>query len=274
MSDPILAMRSVTKMMLVRYSLVNSILTPTPIALPMNPASATLNPGMSNEDLTQTNEKGETQVVLTYLNQSIPELALEFGAATPEIEAAMINRIAATESGTVSFVHFEATALSTSIQGRIQGEHGYEVQLQQAASSQALVYYINPVTKLHQRVAIVDASPVGDQMIIGEHLAITLSPQLAATGYNLYGWIPAVTFTQTTQISSASPVLYGAFLEGVCFDNTVRQCTCGRLSWMPGGSYTKEPARTLNFRVLPDGADKTGLGYSIGYFPGTVPVRR
>jgi hypothetical protein len=239
----------------------------------MNPAAATLNPGMSNEDLRHTNEKGENQVILTYLNESIPELSLEFAAGTPEIEAAMINRIAATESGTVSFVNFEAVANNTSVAGRISGEHGYEVTLQQAATSEALVYYIDPASKLHKKVEIVDSNPTGDQMIIGANLALTLSPQLAATDYELYGWVPGVIFSETTQITSDSPLLYGAFLEGVCFDNTIRQCTCGRLSWMPGGSFTKEPGRTLNFRVLPDGQDKTGLGYSISYFSGTVPVK-
>jgi len=274
LADPILAMRSATRMTLVRYSLVNSVLTPTPIALPMNPSSVTLMPGLSNEDLRQTNIYGEDQIVLTFLKESVPELNLEFGAATPEIEAAMINRVAVTEAGTTSFVMFEAVANSEAVLGRTAGEHGFEVALQTADDSQALVYYIDPVSKLHKRITIVDATPTGDQMIIGANLTLTLSPELAATGYNIYGWVPGVTFTNTTQIGSISPLLYGAFIEGVCFDGTVRQCTCGRLSWMPGGDFSKEPTRSLKFRVLPDGADKTGLGYSITYFTGTVPAKK
>jgi hypothetical protein len=259
-------------MMLVRYGLVGGVLTPYPIAIPMNPENAVLNPGLSNEELKQTSFKGETQTVLTFLSESLPELQLTFGGATPEIEAAMLNRIAATETSQQSWVYFEATATSTSIAGRTTGQHGYEVALQVEGASEAIVYYIDPLTKLAKQLTVVDATPSGDELIIGANLALTLSAELVAAGVNLYGWVPGVTFANSTKIGSESPVLYGAYLEGVSFDNTVKTVTCNRLSWMPGGNIEKAPQRSLNFRVLPDSSDTTGLGYTIRTFRGTVAL--
>lgn len=272
MSDPILSMRTLSRMMLVRYGLVEGVLTPYPIAIPMNPENCVLNPGLSNEELKQTSFKGETQTVLTFLSESLPELQLTFGGATPEIEAAMLNRIAATETGQQSWVYFEATATATSVPARVTGQHGFEVALQAAESSAAIVYYIDPLTKLAKQLEVVDATPTGDQIIIGASLALTLSSALVAAGANIYGWVPGVTFANSTKVGSASPVLYGAYLEGVSFDNTVKTVTCNRLSWMPGGNIEKSPQRTLNFRVLPDSSDTTGLGYSIRTFRGTVAL--
>lgn len=274
MADPILAFRTVTEMFLVRYSLVSGVLTPTPIAIPMNPANVTLAHGMSNQDLRQTSAKGTDQVVYTYLQESTPELSIEFGAATPDIEAALVNRIATTETNASGWVYFTAVANATTITGRTTGEFGFEVAAQTAATSKALVYYIDPLTKLPKQLTLADSAPTGDQIVIGANLALTLSSTLAATGANIYGWVPAVTFANATRVGSTSPVLYAAFVMGVCFDETVRQLTCNRLSWMPGGNFEKAPTRSLNFRVLPDNADTTGLGYSIRYLRGTVPAQK
>jgi hypothetical protein len=238
----------------------------------MNPENAVLNPGLSNSELKQTSFKGETQTVLTFLEESLPELQLTFGGATPEIEAAMLNRIAATETGQQSWVYFEATATATSLPGRAVGQHGYEVAAQTAGSSAAIVYYIDALTKLAKPLTIVNSGPTGDQIAIGANLALTLSSQLVAAGVNVYGWVPGVTFSNSTKVGSESPVLYGAYLEGVSFDNTVKTVTCNRLSWMPGGNIEKAPQRSLNFRVLPDAADTTGLGYTIRTFRGTVAL--
>jgi hypothetical protein len=238
----------------------------------MNPENAVLNPGLSNEELKQTSFKGETQTVLTFLSESLPELQLTFGGATPEIEAAMVNRIAATETGQQGWVYFEASATGTSIAGRVAGQHGYEVAAQSAGSSAAIVYYIDALTKLAKPLTVVNSGPTGDQIVIGANLALTLSAQLVAAGVNIYGWVPGTTFSNSTKVGAESPVLYGAYLEGVCFDNTVRTLTCNRLSWMPGGNFEKAPQRSLNFRVLPDASDTTGLGYTIRYFRGTVAL--
>lgn len=259
-------------MMLVRYDLVAGVLTPRPIAIPMNPENSVLNPGLSNEELKQTSHKGEVQSVLTYLSETLPELQLTFGGAGPEIEAAMINRIAATETSQESWVYFEASATGPSIAGRVTGQHGFEVALQEEGESEAIVYYIDPLTKLAKPLTVVDATPTGDELIIGANLALTLSAELVAAGADIYGWVPGVTFANSTKIGSATPVLYGAYLEGVCFDETVRTLTCNRLSWLPGGNFEKAPQRSLNFRVVPDASDDTGLGYSIKYFRGTVAL--
>lgn len=259
-------------MMLVRYGLVDGVLTPSPIAIPMNPENAVLNPGLSNEELKQTSYKGETQTVLTFLSESNPQLELQFGGATPEIEAAMVNRIAQTETGQQDWVYFEASATATSIPGRVTGQHGFEVALQVAGTSAAIVYYIDALTKLARPLAVVDSNPTGDQLIIGANLALTLSPELVAAGVEIYGWVPGVTFSNSTKIGSNSPVLYGAYMEGVCFDETVRSLTCNRMSWMPGGNFEKTPGRSLTLKVLPDASDTTGLGYTIRYHRGRVAL--
>lgn len=273
MADPILAFRTVTEMFLVRYSLVAGVLTPSPIAIPMNPANITLAHGMSNQDLRQTSATGTDQVVYTYLQESTPELSIEFGATTPEIEATLINRIAATEVDAVGWVYFTAVANKTSIAAKSAGEFGHEVAAQ-TVQSKALVYYIDPLTKLAKPLTIVASAPTGDQIVIGANLALTLSSALAATGANIYGWVPTVTFANATKIGSTSPVLYSAFIMGICFDETVRQLTCNRMSWMPGGNFDKAPTRSLSFRVLPDTTDTTGLGYTIRYLRGTVPAQQ
>lgn len=272
MADPILAIRTTTRMFLVRYNLVGGVLTPSPIAIPMNPESVTLNPGMSNGELTQTSYKGEMQTVYTYLESSNPELDINFGAATPEIEAAMVNRIAATETTQTDWVYFEAAATATSLPARATGDFGYEVAAQVEATTEAIVYYIDPLTRLAKPVKVVDATPTGDEIIIGANLALTLSSALVAAGVNLYGWVPGVSFAKSTKIGNQSPVLYGAFIEGVSFNGTVNHLTCNRLSWMPAGSFDKEPKRALKFKVLPDASDTTGLGYTIRYFEGIVAL--
>lgn len=272
MADPIVSFRTVSRMMLVRYGLVSGVLTPYPIAIPMNPENAVLNPGLTNGELKQTSFKGEMQTVLTFLEESNPQLELTFGGATPEIEAAMVNRIAQTETGQQSWVYFEATATATSLPGRVSGQHGHEVALQVAATSLAIVYYIDALTKLARPLTVVDSGPTGDQIVIGANLALTLSPQLVAAGVNIYGWVPGVTFSNSTRVGSNSPVLYGAYLEGVCFDETVRTLTCNRMSWMPGGNFEKAPGRSLTLKVLPDASDTTGLGYTIRYFRGRVAL--
>ncbi len=273
MADPILSFRTVTEMFLVRYSLVAGVLTPSPIAIPMNPANVVLAHGMSNQDLRQTSFKGTDEVVYTYLQESIPELSIEFGAASPDIEATLVNRIATTETNAIGWVYFEATANATSVTARTSTEFGFEVAAQ-TVNSKALVYYIDPLTKLPKPLTIVASEPTGDQIAIGASLALTLSSVLAATGANIYGYVPAVTFPNATRIGSTSPLLYGAYIMGICFDETVRQLTCNRLSWMPGGNFEKAPTRSITFRVLPDNTDTTGLGYSIRYLRGTVPAKK
>lgn len=271
MADPLLSFRTVTEAFVVRYDLVGGILTPTPIALPSNPDEAVLAPGFSVEDLKQTSCKGESQVILTYLNETVPELSMSFGSATPEIEAALLNRIAVTEANTEGWVYFSAVADDTAVAAKTAGNFGFDVAAQAPGTSEALVYYIDPDSKLAVPMTIVAGAPAAiNEIAIGASLEITISAALAATGYNLYGWVPGVIFPSTTQVGSASPLLYGAFLMGVCFDGTVRQLTAQRLSWIPGGDFTKEPGRQMKFRILADGADKTGLGYSIGYIPQTL----
>ena len=272
MADPLLSFRTITECFLVRYDLVSQVLTPTPIALTSNPDAAVLSPGFSVEDLKQTSCKGESQVILTYLNETIPELSLTFGSATPELEAVLLNRQAeAVTSKADGWVYFSAVANSTSIPAKTTGQFGYDVALQTAATSGALVYYIDPSTKLHQLLTVVDTAPSSQNEIqILANLELVLHADLAATGYNIYGYIPDVTFPNATIINSTSSLLYGCFLMGICFDNTVRQLTCGRMSWIPGGDFTKEPSREVKFRVLENIADSTGLGYDITYVPSEI----
>ncbi|NEZ65598.1 hypothetical protein D0962_23050 [Leptolyngbyaceae cyanobacterium CCMR0082] len=267
MADPLASFRTVTDLFLVKYDLVGGILTPTPIGIPSAPSSAVLAPGFTTEDLTQTSCQGPTEVILTYLASTIPELTIGFSSVGPELEAALLNRKAEAVTNEEGWVYFSAVADDTTVAARVDGDFGFSVTAQDA-NSEALVYYFNPDTKLSVPLTIAAGAPAGqDEIQIGAALELTLHADLAATGYQIYGWVPAVVFPNKTKINNRSPLLYGAYMMGVCFDGTVRQLTARRLGWFPGGDFTKEPSREIKFRVLADSNSSTGYGYSIEYIP-------
>lgn len=270
MADPLVSFRTVTDLFLVKYELVAGVLTPTPIGIPSAPTSAVLAPGFTTQDLEQTSCQGPTEVILTYLDRTVPELTLGFSSAGPELEAALLNRQAEAVTSETSWVYFTATADAESVPARVDGEFGFSVALQAAATSEAIVYYFDPNTKLSVPLTVVDVAPAAQNEIqIAASLGLTLHADLAATGYQIYGWIPGVTFPNKTKVNDKSPLFYGGYMMGVCFDGTVRQLSCNRLGWFPGGDFTKEPSREMKFRVLADRNSGTGYGYSIDYIPET-----
>jgi hypothetical protein len=134
----------------------------------------------------------------------------------------------------------------------------------QAANANPEIYYIDPATKLAKTIEIVAATPVGDQMIIGENLAITLSPELAATGSKIEGWLPQ-TFANVTLATSNLLETFEVKAMGIDFRGKAaffRARNCSRLA---GGDITQQPERQANIRILPDPNDGTGLGFQMLY---------
>lgn len=245
-----------------RYSYVSGVLTPTPIALPANPDSFELNPGIGQQDVTQTSCTGENQIILSYITESKPEISISFGLGTPEIESLIINRVAKAGTNYAGWVYWSAVATSTSVAGKASGKYGNSVTAQSASTTDAQAYYISPLTKLAVPLTIVDSSPVGDQIVIGANLALTLSQELVDDEVNIYGWVPA-TFANVTYMSSETIPMIGVYAIGICFDETVKLFNARRCSFMPGGAFTKDPKRDIKLRVLADGQARTGLGYDI-----------
>lgn len=264
MADPILAFRTVTECFVVRYAYEGSppVLVPKPIALPSNPSNFDLAPGISQTDIKQTSCKGEQQIIFTYGTEVTPEISMSFDVGSIDIESLMINRVPVAGTNFAGWVYFSGIADATSVTGKASGKYGSEVELQVAGDSEAIVYYQNPLTKIAQQLEVVDSAPVGDQIVIGAGLELTLSSALAATGYNIYGWCPA-TFPDATYFGSESIPMLGVWAMGICFDETVKLFTARRCSFQPGGNFTKEPKRDIKMRVLADPRAKTGYGYDV-----------
>lgn len=268
MADPILAFRTITTCFLSRWAFAGSppVLTQYPIALPANPENFEVTPGIELQDIEQTGCTGENQIIYTYPTKTVPEIKLDFGLATPEIESLIIGRLAETVTNHKGWVYFDGVLNSTTVAAKAAGKWGADVLTQAAATSKALVYYIDPETKLAKQISIVDATPTGDQMMIEAGLELTFSSALAATGYNYYGWVPS-THAAATILGSKSIPQVSVYATGICFDDTIREFTAAKCSIRPQGSLPKDVKRSVSLRILADPESTTGMGYSIAYLP-------
>lgn len=264
MSDAILGFRTITRAWLERLVLAGDppVLTPKPIGLFLPPESADINPGISQQEINTKTMQGETTTALTYIEQTRPELMLDFGVASPEVESLIHGRVAATKTGQQGFVFFEVDPSGTTVTGRTTGQYGGAITAQDPTTSTAQVYYNDPVTKLAKPVTLVDAAatPAGDQIKIGAGLEITLSPELVEAGNILYGMVP--TTYSGTGMTSEVIGLIGVRLLGIHFDGTVKLFTARYCSLLFGSSIGAEPKRQVKLRILPDANDGTGLGWS------------
>jgi hypothetical protein len=263
MSDAIKCFRTITRCGLFRQIDVTGTIVLVPVGLAVPPQSIMVSPGDSIEEPQELALDGREVTSFTYTKAAKAELELKFGMGTLEMEALIHGRVAATGTSIDGWVYAEFVATSvTPYPARAVGMVGKGVTAQ-TITSKAQVYYIDPVTKLAQKMTVVATAPATiNEVEIGADMAITISAALAATGYNVYAWVPQVIASAT--ILSGTPFgILSLFAMGLSFDNKARIMIARNLTRLPGGGVGAETARDLKFRVLPDPTDGTGLGYSI-----------
>lgn len=234
-----------------------------PIPIIVAPTTIAIIPNEEVLDLPGVNCKGEEVIEFSTTKGVKPELSMEFSVGAPELDSFIHGRVMESQTSVSGFVYFETTASSTPVAARAIDEAGYEVTTQTATSA-AQLYYIDPTTKLAKKISIVEATPTGDQVTIGEHLVITFSAELAATGYTMRGWVPA-TFAKATVATSESLGLISVYGMGVDFNGRFAGLIVRNCSRLPAGQISNDPKREVKLRILPDPLDGNGLGYNLQY---------
>lgn len=236
---------------------------PTPIPTLANPESIELNPGIETGELMSTSCTGETTIDFTYPESIKGELNMSFPASCPELDSLITGRKFATTTNREEFVLIEATAIATTVAAKTTGQYGAQIAAQTAATSKARAYYLDPVTKLHKNLTIVDSAPgPTDEVVIGAGGLLTLSANLVAGNFTIYVWVPA-TFPAGT-IMTATPVgLISVYLVGIHFDNTTKLAKARNCSIIYGATYNNEAKRDIKLRILRDPSDGTGLGWTM-----------
>jgi hypothetical protein len=255
--------RTITKCFIRRYVLAGTppVQTPKPLSILIPPSDVELDPGVNLGELKQRTCTGPLQTAFTFPEETLPKLKLTFDTVGPELEQLIHGRVVKSVANAPTHVLFHVVATNTTIAAKATGEHGGQVTAQTAESG-ATAYYIDPATRLSKEIAIVDADPTGDEMVIGAGLAITLSPELAATGYTIYGRVPVVA-ANATVMSNEIMGLVGVFLTGVTFDGLAKEFSAHQCSLDYGASLTADSKRTINLRILPYGGSRSGLGWDI-----------
>ena len=268
----LLGFRTVVRCWLERLVLEGTpaVLTPKPIGIPLPPENIDINPGLNQQEISGKSLQGETVTEFTYVQESRPEVTLDFGVGTPEIESLIHSRVMVEKTNDQEFVYFDVDPIGTSVAGRTTGQYGFSVAAQTAATTKAQAYYIDPASKLAKPIAIVDSNPTGDQMAIGAQLGITLSTALVEKGLKIQGLVPA-TFAKTTAMSGDIVRMVGVRALGVCFDGKVKLFTARYCSPMFGASLGGDPKRQVKLKILPDANDGTCLGWNLKDVPVTLP---
>jgi hypothetical protein len=234
-----------------------------PIPVVVAPTTIAISPNEDVLDLPGVSCKGEEVIEMSVTKGFKPELTMEFSVGAPEMDSLIHGRVMASQANVKGFVFFETVANTTTVAGRSQGEIGYEVTAQTNASA-AQIYYVDPSTKLAKKIDVVASSPADDQLAIGQHLAVTFSPELAETGATVRGWVPC-TFSKATIITSESLGLITVYGMGVDFDGRFAGLIVRNCSRLPGGQISSDPKKQVKLRILPDPNDGNGLGYILQY---------
>lgn len=263
MSDAIKCFRTITRCGLFRQVDLSGTTTLVPIGLAVPPQSIMINPGDTIEEPKELALDGREVTSFSYTKGSQAEAEINFGMATMEMESIIHNRIAATGSNVPCWIYAEFLANSTTpYPARAAGMIGKGVAAQDI-TSQAQVYFIDPATKLAQKMTVVASAPSAiNEVQIGVDMAFTIHADLAATKRQVYAWVPH-TLTSAVVLSGTPFGLLSLFAMGLSFDNKARMITMRNLSRLPGSGVTAETSRQMKFRILPDPADGTGLGYQI-----------
>lgn len=242
-----------------------------PIPTLANPASVELNPGIELGEIDTTACTGETTTAFTYAEAIKGQIKMSFPATCPELDSLILFRRFATQNSVSGFVLLEATLTPgvTTVAAKASGQYGYEIVSQSAATTTATAYYLDPVTKLKQSLEIVDASPTGNQIMIGNAGLLTVSTALAAAERNIYVNCPC-TFASGTVMTSTAVQTVVAYLVGIHFDQTVKLIRAANCTIEPGATFNNEPTREITLRILRDPSDGTGLGFSMKNINATI----
>lgn len=264
-TDVRFGLRTVSRVGVFRQATVLGNIVLFPFPLIVAPTEILINPNESFEDLLGKNCAGEQVVEFTYNQGTNTELTMNFSTGLPELDSFVHGRLMASQSNVNGFVFFEVDANTVSFPARASGEVGFDV-VAQTVGSAAQVYYTNPDTKLAQKIEIVDvlSTPTGDQMIIDDSLAITFSPEIAATGRTVRGWVPC-TFTAATVATAEILGLVSVYAQGVDFNNRFAGLIARNCSRIAAGAIGSTAERQINLKVLPDPNDGNGLGYIFQY---------
>ena len=238
-----------------------------PIPSIVAPTQAVINLNQDVADLSDVNCKGEQVIAFSYVQGFKPELELEFSTGAPEMDSLIHGRIIGNQNNFPGFVFFEADTIpgQTAIAPRLASQAGYEVAtLTAITGTSAQIYYTDPDTKLHKKITVVDSSPTGDQVVITQHLAITLSTALADKNISLRGWIPCV-FPKATVITGENIGLLTVYAMGVSFDQKFAGLIARNCSRLPQGNLGSDPKKQVKLRILPDPNDGNGLGFQMYY---------
>lgn len=259
-------LRTFSRLGISRYATVSNAIVKIPMPVIVSPGTLTIKMNENLPELQDKNCIGQTVVAFTYTEEIKPEINIAFSVAAPEFDTFTHGRLMTpTTSYTQGFTYFEITANKTTFPARTTGQTGFGVAAQ-AANANPEIYYIDPVTKLAKVIAIIatTGTPTGDQMIIDANLEIELSPELAATGARIEGWLP-VTLSTATIISSTLLDTFEVKAQGIDFNGKVALFRARNCSRLAGGDITATPERSANIRILPDPNDGTGLGFQMIY---------
>ncbi len=235
-----------------------------PLAETVPPESLTISSGEGFGEIPGRALNGEGRTEFTYIQDRKPMLNLSYGTGAPDFDTLTSGRIMIPATNVNGQVYLEFVATSTTRPAKTAGQSGYAIAAQTAEST-ANCYYIDPNTKLSQTIEIiaVGGTPAGDQMIIGAHGAITLSPELAASGYLIRCWIPCV-YPTATIMSAATVGLITVYCQGVTFGGDVVIMIARNCSRNEGGDTGGDKKQT-KLKINPDANDGTDTGYQLIY---------
>ena len=268
MSDAKYGLRTITRSLIYRQVEVSDglggfVTASLPIPEIVGAVSLVIDPGIQLLELPGVNCKGEEVIELAVPKSRLPTMQIEYSVGAPEMDSLIHGKILASQEDFVGDVYFEAVADTTTIAARVSGQAGFTITAQDAEST-AQVYYVDPLTHLAKKLEVVGSAPTGDQIVIGAALALTLSPELAATGAIVRGWVPC-TFTQATVITISDVRLVGVKAMGVDFGGKFAGFSARNCSLLYGAALGSDPKKSIKLRILPDQNDGTGLGFQMFY---------
>jgi hypothetical protein len=266
MSDAIFGFRTITRCGIWRQAIVGGNKVLIPIGLPVPPSEMTIDSGDDIQEITTKACDGADQIAFSYNQGRKPEINLNFGLATLELEALIFGRVAATlPVGTEVQAFFEFNSEAGNQVARPTGKIGNTVVAQVATTTKASAWYIDPVSKLTKKLTIVDSAPADDEISIGAGLAITLSTALIAKKVNVQGWCPCVV-TGTIGMTAEPIGQVTVRAAGISFDNKARYFEAKNCSRLGGGQTGSKPERSLKLRINA-APSISGLGYDIMDIP-------
>lgn len=264
-TDSIKAFRTITRCFIGRQATLLGVPVILPIAIASNPLEISIDPGDKIEKVMTIACDGREVIDFTYPKGSEPVIELKFGSAVMELEALLHGRVVAPATGSVEVMALAEFRSDSMPAVRPTGTIGVSVVAQTAATSRALASYIDPLTKVANKITIQDvtATPlVGDQMSIGPAMLFVVSPDLAAKAVNIKVWVPTL-ITGATVVTATPIGLITVYAQGISFDNKARMFSARNCSRTESGAIASGPERSMKLTILPDVTSLSQLGWDV-----------